>query len=284
MYAALEAGDVATMNEARSIFDSVSERIGQPWNRWQIAYHGAWQQALEGDLDAAQQAATEGLALGTAAGQPDDALTIYRFQLMSLRYMQGRLNGRSRSLSQPPPMGPGLDIFRVTAAFVTSLGDSPERAAPLLDAELAADFPMFPDSVWLAAQALWAEAAARTSHRPAASLLYRRLLPWHDQFATTHISVHGGIAHYLGLLSHCLERHDEAEAWFEQALALHEAMEAPFFVAWTQVAFAHLLAHRNQHDDARRARLLAGLALPIATERGYGYVERDARFVLDGGT
>ena len=258
----------------------MSERIGQPLNRWQIAYHDVWQRALEGDLDAAQDAATEGLALGAAAGQPDDALTIYRFQLMSLRYMQGRLRRKSRSLSTPPPTGPGLDIFRVTTAFVTSLGDSPDEVAELLDSEVAHDFPMFADSTWLVAHVLWAEAAARTGHRPASTALYRRLLPWQDQFATTHISVHGGVAHYLGLLAHAIGLHGEADQWFDQALALHEAMGAPFFVAWTQVAWAHLLADRNQPGDAHQAQALAGAALPVATERGFGYVERDARSLL----
>ena len=48
-------------------------------------------------------------------------------------------------------------------------------------------------------------------------MLYQRLLPWHDQFATTHITVHGGVAHYLGLLAHTLDRHDEADQWFAKA-------------------------------------------------------------------
>ena len=75
--------------------------------------------------------------------------------------------------------------------------------------------------------------------------------------------------------------HDEADQWFSQALAFHEAMEAPFFVAMTQTAWAGLLADRDQPGDAQRARALAGAALPVATERGYGYVERDARSLLE---
>ena len=67
-----------------------AERIGQPLNRWLIAFHGARQSMLEGDLDAAEQSATEALTLGTAAGYPDDAVTFYGAQLMGLRWMQGR--------------------------------------------------------------------------------------------------------------------------------------------------------------------------------------------------
>ena len=116
----------------------------------------------------------------------------------------------------------------------------------LLDTEVANDFSMFADATWLVGQVLWAEAAARSGHRPAAVALYQRLLPWHDQFATTHITVQGGVAHYLGLLAHTLDLHDEADQWFSQALAFHEAMEAPFFVAMTQTAWAGLLADRDR--------------------------------------
>jgi hypothetical protein len=58
-------------------------------------------------------------------------------------------------------------------------------------------------------------------------------------------------------------------------------METPFFVALTQAAWADLLADRDRPGDAERARTLADAALPVAAERGYGYVERDARSVLE---
>jgi hypothetical protein len=128
---------------------------------------------------------------------------------------------------------------------------------------------------------LWAEAVTHCGHRLAAKALYQRLLPWHDQFATSHTTAQGGVAHYLGCLGHTLDLHDDADQWFSKALAFHEAMEAPFFVALTQAAWAGLLAGRDQPGDGQRARALAEAALPVATERGYGYVERDARSVLE---
>jgi hypothetical protein len=105
-------------------------------------------------------------------------------------------------------------------------------------------------------------------------------LPWHDQFATTHTTPDGSVSHYLGLLAQTFGRHDEAEQWFAKALARHEAMQAPFFVALTQAAWAGLLADRDQVGDRERARALVAAALPVAVERGYGYVEHDARGVL----
>jgi hypothetical protein len=280
--AALEAGDLATMRVACTIFEAESERLGQPLNRWQIAYHGTFQRMLEGDLDAAERSATDGVTLGTAAGYPDDALTICRFQLMNLRWMQGRLHTRRSLSSMRSNATPSeFQIFGATFAFMKSFDDPDNEVGRLLDTEVTDDFPLFADSTWLVAHVLWADAAARAGHRPASTVLYERLLPWHDQFATSHTSVHGGVAHYLGLLAHTLERHDDADRWFKQALAFHEAMEAPFFVALTQTGWSALLADRKQPGDAPRARELVGAALSVAAARGYGYVERDARSVLE---
>ena len=277
---ALEAGDFATMRTALAIFESESERIGQPFNRWHVTVDRAWQRLLDGDLDAAEQTATEALTLGTSAGQPD-AVTFYGAQLIGLRWMQGRLHEMVPLIEQAAHDNPGLQAFRAGLVWAKSYDDPHNEVARLLDAEVTADFPMFADATWLVAHVIWAEAAANRGHRSAATALYQRLLPWHDQFATTHITVLGGVAHYLGRLAHTLDRHDEAERWFDQALALHERMEAPYFVAWTQTAWAALLADRNQPGDAPRARALADTALPVATDRGYGYVERDARAVLE---
>jgi DNA-binding SARP family transcriptional activator len=89
---AVEAGDLRGMTTACAIYESEFERIAQPQYRWLLSYHWAWRGMLEGDLDAAEQTATEALTLGTAAGFPDDALTIYGAQLMCLRWMQGRIH------------------------------------------------------------------------------------------------------------------------------------------------------------------------------------------------
>jgi hypothetical protein len=237
---------------------------------------------LDGDLEAAEQSATEALTLGTAAGYPDDAALIHGGQLFVVRWMQGRLHVRrlrGSSRLGTPTLRP--QIVHANRAFAKSFDDAENEVRKLLDTEVANDFPMFADSTWLVVHLLWAGAAARTGHRPASTALYERLLPWHDQFGTTHTSVYGGVAHYLGLLAHTLDRHNEADQWFGQALALHEAMEAPFFVAMTQTAWAELLADRNKPGDTRRASDLLATAVQVARGRGYGNVARDARSVRE---
>ena len=182
--------------------------------------------------------------------------------------------GRARQPRRAPLAAPFSHRREASTTLTT-------KCARSWTTELTNGFPMLADSTWLIGQVIWADTAARSGHRPASKALYQCLLPWHDQFATGPITVQGGVAHYLGRLAHTLDLHDEADAWFSQALAFHEAMEAPFFVAMTQTAWAGLLADRDQAGDAQRARALAGAALPVATERGYGYVEHDARSLLE---
>jgi DNA-binding SARP family transcriptional activator len=280
---ALEAGDLATMRSAYAIFEAESERIGQPMNAWQIAYHGTWLRMLAGDLDAAEASTTAALAFGTEAGFGDDAAELHRGQILCLRWMQGRVHERrERTVRTSDATTPGIQTFlRATRTFSRSFDDRRDEVRQLLDGAFDDDFPMFADTTWLTGHVLWADVAARTRHRAAAELLYERLLPWRGQFATTHPAVYGNVAHYLGLLARALDRHNEADDWFAQALAFHEALEAPFFVASTQTAWAALLADRNGRGDSQRAHALAGAALPAARTRGYGYVERDARAVLE---
>jgi DNA-binding SARP family transcriptional activator/tetratricopeptide (TPR) repeat protein len=279
--AGLEAGDPETMRIPRMILHAEAERIGQPIYRWIIEYHDALDWLLAGDLDAAERAMTDALTLGAEAGYPEDAVTIYGPQLMTLRWMQGRYHDMLPLIEQAASDSPDLEIFRAALAVARIFDDQRHEVRRILDTELANDFQMFADATWLAGQVLWAEAVTHSGHRPAAKALYQRLLPWHDQFATSHITAQGGVAHYLGCLAHTIDFHDEANEWFSQALAFHEAMEAPFFVALTQTAWAALLADRDQPGDVQRARALAGAALPVAQARGYGYVERDARALLE---
>jgi predicted ATPase/class 3 adenylate cyclase len=277
---ALEAGDIVTAKGAIAVFEFEAARIGQPFNRWQIAYHATWQRILEGDLAAAEDTATQALTLGAAAGY-EDAVTVYGAQLINLRSLQGRLHEVVPLIEQATLDNPGLPAFRAALTWAKCFDDPHHEVPRLLDIEVANDFPMLRDSNWLVAHVLWAEAAARSGHRSAAAVIYQRLLPWHNQFATNNVTVTGGVAHFLGLLAHVLDRYDDAEQWFTEALAFHERMEAPFFVAWTQTAWAALLADHQQPGDGERARALVDASLPVAVARGYGYIERDTRAVLE---
>ena len=62
---------------------------------------------------------------------------------------------------------------------------------------------------------------------------------------------------------------------------LRAANESPLLVAHTNAAWSGLLEERGTLDDHERARAMATDALTAATAGGYGYIERDARDVLE---
>ncbi len=71
-----------------------------------------------------------------------------------------------------------------------------------------------------------------------------------------------------------------AERWFEEAMAIHDGMESPLLVAYTDAAWSALLADRDLGDDRQRARAMAERAVTVATAGGYGDIQSDAQTVL----
>lgn len=278
MLVALEAGDGDAVRSLAATCEALSERLGQPTLLWNAAFHRTWLATLDGDLVLAEQRAEQ--ALGLAAGRNElDAILIYGAQVMSIRWMQGRFGEVVPLIEQAAEDNPAVPGFRAALALAVSDVDA-DRASALLDTELAGGFDVRLEAATLAAMVMWADAAARIGHRDAAAFLRDWLAPWSGQFATTHITLQGAVAHAVGDLERLLGRLDEADASFEQALAVHERLQAPFFVARTQAAWAALLAERGAAGDRERARELATAALTVATLRGFQGVADAATAVL----
>ena len=151
----------------------------------------------------------------------------------------------------------------------------------MLDDEFAGGFALLDDHTWASGISSWSEAAAHLGAVEAASHLRARILAYHDQLVTTDVCVEPALCHCLGRLDHVTGDYDAAEQWFAEAIEIHQRVRAPVLVAQTQAAWAEMLADRNQRDDHDRARTMAHSALDAATVGGYGYIEADARAVLD---
>jgi hypothetical protein len=234
---------------------------------------------VRGDLADAEHHAELGLAMATELGQPD-ALLIYGSQIMGLRWQQGRLGEIRALVDDLAAASPDQPALRAARCWLAAEVGDLDGARALLDADLSDGLLVPDDAFWLSAQCLWATAAARTRHREVAVLLVPRLREWHAQFVNTGSSPLGAGAQYLGLLAHALGDHDAADAWFAEALTVHEAMEAPVFTAWTRVAWADALVDRARPGDGERARVLLDAALESADTRGFGLIDREAAAVL----
>ena len=257
--AGLEAGDPETMRIPRAILHAEAERIGQPIYRWVIEYHDALDWMLAGDLVAAERAMTDALTLGAEAGYPEDAITIYgapahdpaldagSFPRDGPAHRAGRVRQpRPRDLPRRSRRGPGLRRPARRGA-----PDPRHRAGQRLPDVRRRHLARGPDALGRGGRRA---AATDPRRRPSTNACCRGT----TSSRPSHITAQGAWRTISDALAHTLDLHDEADEWFSQALAFHEAMEAPFFVALTQAAWAGLLADRGQAGDVQRARALAG--------------------------
>ncbi len=199
--------------------------------------------AIAGDLAAAEETAVAALQMGMEAGQAD-AVGAFGMQLLTLRWMQGRLGEMVPLLEQTLEDMAGVAAVRAGLAMGLAESGRLDEARLLLDQEAAKDFERGIGSGWLTGHAMWALVACATDHVEAGQVLFDRLAPWREQFISSHLTVYGPVAHPLGALARLLGHDDEADACFAEAQVINTRMHAPFFLAFTGAAWAELLADR----------------------------------------
>lgn len=277
---ALEQADCAAMAVSIRVLDEEAERIPHASIRWNRLFHKAWITGLHGDLAEYEHLAEAAFVLGTDMGEPD-AATVFAIQFGAVRFYQGRVGELVPIMAQALADTPSLQAYRASLILAKVFAGETDEARQMLDEDRAANFPMRDDTGWTTGLAYWAEAAARLGAVEAARLLRERILPYHDQIVSAQIIFQPALCHYLGLLDQLVGRLDDADRWFAEALMMHERVQSPLLVACTQAAWADLLAERGTGDDQIRARAMAEQALTAGIAGGYGYIERDARTVLD---
>jgi ATP/maltotriose-dependent transcriptional regulator MalT len=134
---------------------------------------------------------------------------------------------------------------------------------------------------WYHAVGILAEVCTALGDADRAAGLYNLLYP-----ASGRILVYGGLwhvadpaSHYLGLLATTLGRWDDATRHFEDALVLGNRMEAPPFVARTQLAYATMLAHHDTPGNHAQARALTDAAIATANELGMARLSAEAAVI-----
>ncbi len=278
--AAVDAGDPVWARQGLEVATAVADHIGQPTYRWVAAVQASMAQAIAGDVAGAEETAMAALALGMEAGQAD-AVGAFGMQLLTLRWMQGRLGEMVPLLEQTLEDMSGVAAVRAGLAMGLAEGGRLAEARQLLDEEAAKDFERGIGSGWLTGHAMWALVACATDHVEAGQVLFDRLAPWHEQFISSHLTAYGPVAHPLGALARLLGRDDEAARCFAEAQVINTRMRASFFSAFTGVAWAEMLADTGGPDDLVRARAMADDALAGAIEGGYGGVEQAARALVE---
>ena len=103
-----------------------------------------------------------------------------------------------------------------------------EEARQTVEALAADGFAQLPfDETWLASVGLLAVTTNALRDADRASVLYELLLPYSDRVAISYAEIStGSVARYLGLLATTIERWNDAERHFEEALETNERIGA----------------------------------------------------------
>jgi len=260
--AAIELGNMQGAKADLATMTTLAGRLRQPSQDWFVAELRAQHALLEGRLAEAERLISEALELGQQA-QRWNALVSYRIQLYLLRRFQGRLQALDPSDFESP-------TYPVSYCVLLGLYDELGRtgAARELLATLATDeFSGVPfDEEWLLGMSLLAEVACSLGDTPRMMELYQKLEPYADRVAVgySEISV-GSVSRYLGLLASTLERWEQAERHFEDALQMNEQIGARPWLAHTEEDYGRMLLDRGVRE--RGSELIAA-ALETYRELG----------------
>jgi hypothetical protein len=130
------------------------------------------------------------------------------------------------------------------------------------------------DGVWSASITFLAEVCTLLGDQCRAEVLYRLLSPYAGYTVlASEWACFGAGSRFLGQLAATMARWEQAEAHFDQAVAMNARMGAKPWLAHTQYHYTQMLLARRALGDDVRARVLLGDALKIARQIGMRSLE-----------
>jgi tetratricopeptide (TPR) repeat protein len=278
---AMERGDIEAAVRYQRHSLQVGVEFRQPFLRFLAAHHDVGPPLLAGDLDRAEAAVSTALAIGESLGDPD-ARPFWAIQHFWLSYERGTgMAELEPALCKAFAQCSDLPLLRTTLArLACELGraqDEHSAAKALVDDSLPVNHH------WTMNVTNAAALASLLGDTVWAAVLYKLLVPYHDQMVFAMGLSSGSVAHYLGVLCATLRRDDDAEAHFSDAQATHTRIGARPWLARTRLEWARMLLTRRATGDLERARELLNQALTTARELGLATVEQRAAALLSSG-
>ena len=284
--------------------DDVMTRYGALQNEW-------FMNLVLGDGDRARAAIAVVTELAVLTRHPfiEDMVPLFTFQL---HLIDGRLDACQQEVDVMTERWtrhgwPSLDVYASSAQFemareagllsyLTNGELTPEPGeVPAVRAALAAlvavetgdrnaafdrveqrgrnAFADVPDDAALpVARSAWSEAAAYAGHATAAQQWYDQLVLDPDRHFVTGGWYLGSVARNLGMLSSALGRDGEATQWFERAVAEHERMRTPPWLArglldWAEHEIEHGRVDAARDHIDRALDVIGDLALDASRNR-----------------
>jgi DNA-binding CsgD family transcriptional regulator len=251
------------------------DRINQPLARWHLERCRFAVALTLGDFSAARQAMESGDRYSRAAG--DLAVSRRHLQHTLIAWLTGEecdeaiaavesiARSRFRGLAAPWISG---RLRLCNLALARGLRGEAERHYALLPA-VGMDHVM--PAMATVAAADRSVAAAELGHRQDCAILYKEMLPYADQFASSGagaVACHGSMELFLGVCAVGLERHDVAMRHLEAAVERNDANGMRPWAAEGRWWLARALHSRRRAGDAGRALALIAESREAATALG----------------
>ncbi len=272
----LEQGEIRgvlrELDELQRVVQSRNDRYG----RWLLAALGVMLAHIKGQLDSVESLAVE--AIGHWSGGPELAAPaqVFATQMFLLRREQGRLDELVDLASANVDQSPDFAPWRCALAHIyAELGD---RESARRELQLLGDLARLRhDAFWLASITMAGMAAVFLDDHNSSHQAYDLLLPHADTcLVTLAFTCEGSTSRPLGMLATTLERYDDAERHFEDALDMNARVRSPLWTAHTQYEYARLLRLRATPGDRDRARTLLAAATATANTLGLPMLSRRA--------
>ena len=203
-------------------------------------------------------------------------------QLALIRYLQGRAVELKPMWGAIVAQFPAIPAYAAYFALIYALNDETVDAETIVDNLTADNLSSIPrDFLWKPTMWMLGEACADVQRRDSAVVLYDALIPFATaNAAIIHTVPLGSMARVVARLATVLERYDEAEQHFEEALAANDRMGFHAWTAWTRLNYGEMLLRRDRPGDRDRAVALLTEALAFAKESGMQKVQRDTEQLL----
>lgn len=234
---------------------------------------------MSGQLDDGRRLAR--LAFDTARDTDPLAFIYYSTQMFSLQRERGLLEAAIEPSQQMAAAG--VPMAQCVAVLAQAESGHEDEAGVELDRISRDRFAGIPhDGSWAISVCLVADAAARIGAGEHGRVLRDLLLSGVEPIAhgSGGGACIGSTRRHLGQMETLLERYDEAERHFEEALTVNARIGAVPFVARTQCDYARMLRRRSSGDDLLRADALVAEALASAETLGLAAVAAEARALV----
>jgi class 3 adenylate cyclase/tetratricopeptide (TPR) repeat protein len=281
-YGLFELGDAAGADIEFDGWGRALEETNEPLHLSFAAIMRAMRALLRGRLDESESLAQQAFAIGQRL-QTGTAAGVFGLQMFAVRREQGRLKEVEpvvrvflQEQSAAGAWRPGLALIY---SELGRTGDARAEFENLAQHDFA-DLPR--DAMWMGTMTYLVDVCTFLGDRSRADRLYQILLPFagRNVVISTAAACYGALSRYLGALATTLERWEDAERHFEDALAMNARMDARPWLAHTQEQYASMLLARHQPNARDKARALLDAALATTRELGMHALEERVAVML----